>query len=1189
MSSNTIEILTSINKSVLQIVNNMAPQNSSGEKTVSKLNKGGADVVANDNGPTINVKTDSIQGIVKVLSGLSPVIKTIAGLSDGKIKRFKKVVASIIGVVENLEKASKKTNPDKMMKMVQSINTLFDVIHKMMTKMGLWIPLAPLALIGALLAIPVILVVMGLFKIISMFKLGRSIAKSMKEMMSGLNQMVFFLLKMTLVSVLMMGLGYLLMSAETNKFIVGGLIMFGIVVLMTLVVMGLTWLASLFIKAFAYDSLKQMITLIFAMTFTLIIFSVFGMFIDVLWKPILIGFGLFLGVCGMLMLLVFIAGFASRTITNGQAFKSLAILVGLVYAAMGVIVVAAFVADFVKENWLDVLIGIGCAMVVVAAVVSLAKFAEILTKSSKQGLIAMALISAIAFASLGIIYAAIKVSDEAKGKWEDIGITLAALIGLIAVFGALAFAAGYIAPAILLGAAAIASISLFVLSSLFMIDNIIAFQKRKEESGVSWEQIYNEVNQLRPVIQAFAALATIMGIVSPAIILGMVACATLIPFVMSSVFIVDSLIAFRKSMIESGATWDDVHTDLKGIIPVIRALGTLATTMSITLPFVILGTIAVATLTAFITSTLLIVKAIEMMRKIIDGVGGKDKLVDTITVDLKSIMKTIDKKNFDFPMSGLDLLKLTAKYAMVGALVSSVLLVGVCLSKVASLMGLVDENGNIYPVLSVNEETGEIKYGQPVNLKQVAQIIVDTIKVFTNGLSDGLTDVKTMFKAAGVVFILGALVEPVNSFVKMLTGYESAGSGDNQTLAPITIDDEGKVHVGKAVNVKQTAQIIADTISTFVNTLFSQENADRWAQMLYGDGTSFASWREARRRRKGMEGMMSMFSMVLDPVSNFIDVITSLEGTPDGKLRKWEFKDDGTIKTGAEVDVVNIASTIATTIGSFATTLFNNFTDIATKIDDSDFDEDVLATLSSGIDMAVRVADSLGKVEVDALRISSNALAIQMAITSFTRIFTGTNKANILEATKNKEYVDVITSIANVGKILSELDSKKITANATATKNATDTITDHFKKADPILKTADKTVLSFKDSLKSFDDVLVKDNKKRTDAIKDLAKNVSDLIKAFSDENGNMSSLSSVLNTIKDMDTSKIKDNIKEIKKLTESSGQSIKIDYDKIKEKITESMTAVLDGMSADYNVTTSDKYNNTIIETHTLEFAVQ
>ena len=81
MSNNTIEILSSINKSVLQIVNNMSPQN--GSDSVANLNRGGQAVVAKpeDNGPNVNVKTDSIKGIVKILSEMSPVIKNIAGLS----------------------------------------------------------------------------------------------------------------------------------------------------------------------------------------------------------------------------------------------------------------------------------------------------------------------------------------------------------------------------------------------------------------------------------------------------------------------------------------------------------------------------------------------------------------------------------------------------------------------------------------------------------------------------------------------------------------------------------------------------------------------------------------------------------------------------------------------------------------------------------------------------------------------------------------------------------------------------------------------------------------------------------------------------------------------------------------------------------------------------------------------------
>ena len=108
MSNNTIEILSSIHKSVLQIVSNMAPQNGSDSKSVSNLSKGGSAVVSTDSGPNVNVSTDSVKGVVKVLSELSPAIKDIAGLSGGAEKKFKSVIKNVIDAMEMLnEKASK--------------------------------------------------------------------------------------------------------------------------------------------------------------------------------------------------------------------------------------------------------------------------------------------------------------------------------------------------------------------------------------------------------------------------------------------------------------------------------------------------------------------------------------------------------------------------------------------------------------------------------------------------------------------------------------------------------------------------------------------------------------------------------------------------------------------------------------------------------------------------------------------------------------------------------------------------------------------------------------------------------------------------------------------------------------------------------------------------------------------------
>ena len=101
MSNNSIELLSSINKGVQFIVTHMAPQNSS-EKQISKLNRGGAELVTDKGGgeaTKVDLKVDSIKNLLNVLNMMSPAILNIAKLSGKQKKRFKDVVGTVIDVM----------------------------------------------------------------------------------------------------------------------------------------------------------------------------------------------------------------------------------------------------------------------------------------------------------------------------------------------------------------------------------------------------------------------------------------------------------------------------------------------------------------------------------------------------------------------------------------------------------------------------------------------------------------------------------------------------------------------------------------------------------------------------------------------------------------------------------------------------------------------------------------------------------------------------------------------------------------------------------------------------------------------------------------------------------------------------------------------------------------------------------
>ena len=905
MSNNTIEILTSIHKSVSQIVNNMSPQN--GSESVSKLNRGGADTVSkSDGGQGVNVKTDSIKGIVKVLSELSPAVKAIAGLSGRQEKRFKSVIDSVMGAMEKLNEKASKMNLKEINNVISGLSTTATAMHTMMKNMSLWIILAPLALIGATLAIPAFLMFGLLIKIISLMGIGKELTVVMKGLSKSLNEMTHVILKMILVSVVMVALGYFLMNGDTGKLILGGLMVFGIVCVMLLGVMMLTWVASKIVKSFAMTALRDMIFVILGMTLTLAVFVGFAMLVEGHWEYVWKGFALFGLTCLALLAVIGLTWLASKFITNKDAMASIGLMILTVYAVMGIIVATSYLSEFVQDNWAKILEGLLYVGIVVVGIIGLAVLSNSVKGVVTQGALTMLLIAGMAFVAMGVIFGALKLSEAAKGKWDDITVTLLAVTGVLLLFTGLAAAATFAAPYIIPGAVAMLAVAGFALGSVLVATALIKFHQFKEESGVEWNDIILNIKGLTLIMGVLGLLAAAMGVVMTFILQGTVSAAALIIFTMCSINITKQLKGLEE-LVPDLTSWQKITSNLKALSTVIGILGIVATAMGVVMPLILLGTVAIGAITIFAMAAINIVESIADLAVKIDAVGGRQRLVDVISKDMRTVLKAINKDNLKLPIGPLEILKLTAQYASIAALTTAFVKVGSDISKLARLIGVVDDKGRISPILKIDEKTGEITYGQPADVKAIATTVIEVVKIFTDNLNYGFEDVKEMLNSARVFEVMGNMIGPINSFVEMLTGYKSAGSGDSATLAPIRIDKDGKVIIGEAVVIKDVANNIANTVTSFVTTLFSKENVEKWSPM-------FGGWFS---EQDTIEGMTSVMGSIIEPITNFVNMVTSLECV-DGKIRKVEIDSEGKIKQGPLVDLKGVATNIASAFAIFA-------------------------------------------------------------------------------------------------------------------------------------------------------------------------------------------------------------------------------------------------------------------------------
>ena len=380
MSNNSIELLSSINKGVQFIVTHMAPQNSS-EKQISKLNRGGAELVTDKGGgeaTKVDLKVDSIKNLLNVLNMMSPAILNIAKLSGKQKKRFKDVVGTVIDVMNMLNAAGEEYGDAKNLNaMLDTLTKTFDLAENVLKRMTKWIILGPIALLGAVLAIPAFVTLGMLFKLVTLMGINKETAKAFDDMTSAFNKMAGVVLKMVLVTALLMGLGYILMSAETNKFVLGGLIMFTGVMIATIAVMLLTGLASKIVKEFAFNALKDMMVLILGMTLIMGVFYLFGAFMDNVWETVGKGLLLFGGVCIAMLMVIGLAGLASKWITNTDGIKSLGLMYVYIFASMAVVIAAKYLADFIGSEHEKILTGLGYTGLVIAGVVAVALYSSI--------------------------------------------------------------------------------------------------------------------------------------------------------------------------------------------------------------------------------------------------------------------------------------------------------------------------------------------------------------------------------------------------------------------------------------------------------------------------------------------------------------------------------------------------------------------------------------------------------------------------------------------------------------------------------------------------------------------------------------------------------------------------------------------------------------------------------------------
>jgi hypothetical protein len=832
-------------------------------------------------------------------------------------------------------------------------------------------------------------------------------------------------------------------------------------------------------------------------------------------------------------------------------------------------------ADYIKENYEDILLGLGSAALVMVGLIGIGWIATRALQSSKQAVIALAALEVLAVGALGVVFLANKLSKEINGRYDDLTKTLLAAGGVIAGFGVLAAIAGKLQSTLIAGIGVLALLELCAAGAIGVIELMILLDKQKEDYGITWGDLYLDLFAISGVITAFGLLAAaamyaapyfaagipvimllsvmaagtigiahllinlhnvkeeagvgwidleldvlgvagIMGtfgvlaaamslIAAPAII----GSAALVPVGLVATGIIGIahlVIGLHKVKEEAGVSWIDLEKDVLGMSLIMGTFGVLAGSMALLIIPIALGTPGMVAVAGFSALVIGVIHSVVNVSKAIDEAGGSEKIVKTLSKDVPSILKNINSDNFSVDMGILTMLGLSAKYAVLSGLVLSILTVAESISKIAQIVGIVDDQGRIRQVLSINKETGEVRYGEPVDIKNLATVIADTVKAFVEHSQYSFEEVRNMYNAAEIFRVLATITEPISKFVEMLTGYVGGVDGaGNNTLAPVHINEKGEIQIGQPVDIKSVATTIAAAISSFVSELYKKENTENWAELIYGDRTFFEGlFGQTNKRADSVREVAGILGIIVDPICKFVDMLVGLEPGADGTLKKVIVDNNGNIKSGPAVNIKTTAGIIADLMTSFITSIYGN-ADAWDRI--SEDKGETLKKLLDPINTMIKAGNDLTNEKIDSELIMKNADAIMYANVVLLKSLEGF-EADIL----NKTIVPIQTLIKLGAEIGNTINSEKILVNSKSiTTFMTDVVDKQFPKSENNINSMKSSLDNLKKSFKSLDDLLIKDEDKRNKALQKLNENLQNIIKTLTENKDAMDSYNTML------------------------------------------------------------------------------
>lgn len=894
--NNTIGLLTNINNSLGKIVEMMMPQNGDPQKqqanAVKNLSQGGLGSGTGGSAPTAEPAGGAVNGIdvakiASALDGLPESVKAIAKLSGRTVRNFTSVLTSIIKVFTSKDfKELDQKNTDSSANLIKAITELGKLPDAL--KDASKIKEKDIEKFCKLVT-KILETISSSLQKSKVTKDDVETAKKASETILALTTAVKSLAKMTLIAPLaMIGL-----IAITPVWIAFGLVLSLIGLLEKPMQAGIRALRG--VDKFMHKMMKTALLGLAVAGGILLL----GMFMKNNVKTMLLGLAGLTAVFLAVGVIAILGGLVGLLIKSTNFFDKQ--IIKFTLELMLIAGLTIVLGMLLEVGWKQALLGLGGMVVVMLAMLGIAVLINIVGTVSMESIKSMAGVLLLMVVSMGIAATSVLLGQYLKENWD------AALVGFAAMNIILGEVIGIAYLAKRVGKEARSGIINLLLAEGVILASMAIVWAVVKTGELVWDFFGTDT------LTALAKVGIVFAI-STAIIYGALGVSKIanrakrdiqkgaLSLLMAEGVILAAAVVtaavIKVSDLVKETNPDNIMITMTVMAGVVGAAGVVAAVASKFQSTIKKGALVMAILELLILGMVGVVYAIVKVAQSVEQLQNRWEDVLITVGAMAGLLLAFTGVAAAFAL-------LANPYSLTALAIGGAILLTIELL----IFGMVAAVGSVVKLSAAMEESGKTPEEMGEFLKTVSK------KIFTyENLNPGVSGLQALklagkFMALMPVFLgMGMMINVVSRMAKQFGGMVEVtnAKGDGTGMYGIRpyygMNGETPIY-GEPVYLPEIATQIVESVRVFAESL----------------QTGFENIDVVRIAEVGLT-----LGLIVDPVSKFAQMLTGItNGGEEGTLRPVFFN-DGEIRYGTDVKIVEVAGTIARSISTFASTLFGD-------------------------------------------------------------------------------------------------------------------------------------------------------------------------------------------------------------------------------------------------------------------------